>query len=158
MNIAALSARVHSHGGGFRASDFDPARLEPGQLIVSPVRPPELSLGGIEIPDAARNIRGQFAIMHRVEVVAAKQPEGIMQVQVGDIVKVRNAFLDPLDPTGELCSVPTKHVLAVLVPAQTEFAPSKPRLAFVTPIVRAATDLNLDDDTVLDAEFVPGAA
>ena len=121
FNVAAYAHRLYTRG--HEPADF--AELAPGIIIVSPVRPTELSvLGpdgrpGIELPGGVRDIKGQFCLSHRVEVVGPNDDYGL-GCEVGDIVKVYEAHLDPLDPKGDLLSIPQRFVKAVITRAKPE--------------------------------------
>ena len=117
MNTEAFAARLYSGGGTHKASDF---RLPLHLIVVEPVRPPAV-LSGLYVPDAVRNLPGQFALAHRVVAIArgadvALTPAG--ELVVGTLVKCHEAFLDPLQPNGNLLVIDVKHVRAILEPVE----------------------------------------
>ncbi len=105
MNVPGFAARLYAQG--HQAGDFE--ELAHGLLVVSAVRPPEV-LAGIHIPDDVRNVKVTYALAHRVE----KGGGGPLNVRPGDIVKVWNEHLDPVDTAGELAIIKSDHVKAVL--------------------------------------------
>jgi hypothetical protein len=103
--LQAFTARVYAKG--HQAGDFE--ELAHGLLIVSPIRPPSV-INGIEVPEEARNVPVQHALAHRVE----KGGGGPLNVRPGDIVKVWEAHIDPLDPKGNLGAIKADFVKAVM--------------------------------------------
>jgi len=114
MNVEALALRIYTHRNGtpagFTAADFCPDEMLAGVTIVEPVRPPGL-VGGI-YTDAA-NIPGNACLVYRVLATASVQPDvGAIVLNPGDIVIVRTAHLDPLQPDLNVLAIQTKHIIA----------------------------------------------
>lgn len=117
MNIVTYANRLYSEG--HRPDDF--GELAPGLVVVAPLRPGELSVGGVHIPERARHVDGQFALSHVVVAVAtgARLGGDGAGLYVGDVVKCREAHLDPLDPRGKsgLCSIYDRHIVGRIMRA-----------------------------------------
>jgi hypothetical protein len=114
MNLAHFAARLYANG--HVPADFrEGGALKPGMVIVSPLRPPQVSVGGLHVPEKAREVAGQFALAHVVEAIGPVPAfvPNLLPLRIGDVVKTREAHLDPLDHRGNLCSVPHEHVLRV---------------------------------------------
>jgi hypothetical protein len=127
MNLITYANRLYSEG--HEPQDF--AELAPGLVIVEPLRPGEITQAGVIIPERARHVDGQFALSH---VVIAHAPGARLggngePLALGDVVKCREAHLDPVDPRGKVkgfCSIYDSHIIARVArgsrPADTETA------------------------------------
>lgn len=109
MSIEAFAADVYAKG--YRPEHF--LNLKDGMLLLEPVRPPQMTVG-IHVPERARDIPGQFCLAHRIVAMAEVQPKDALKVNVGDIVKTREAHLDPIDPTGNLLCIRAEHIIGVI--------------------------------------------
>lgn len=116
MNTQALSARIYVEG--FKAADFQ--MLKPGLVIVEPIRPPEL-LRGIHSPES-KQVPGSACLLFKVLAVADQMPGDALQLIPGDVVTVRNAHLDPVQPNQNVLSIKVEHVLSRLVKAPEDVA------------------------------------
>lgn len=101
---------------GINAASF--VSLKPNIVLLEPVRPPAMMPNGFEAPEIMRNIGGAQCTLFRV----AKLPEVIshlaseyVKVEVGDVVIVRNAMLDPVHPNNEALVIDVKHIYGVVV-------------------------------------------
>lgn len=120
MNIEAFALRLYREG--HRPSDF--AGLREGMAIVEKVIPPEMVTPvtadgkGIYAPEAARDIAVQYALAHKVVALPAGCEEKIggVVLEVGMVVKCREAHLDPIDASKRYCSIPLRHILSRLNP------------------------------------------
>ena len=116
FDVTTYARRLYKHG--HRPEDFN-LRLAPHLCIVSPVRAPKV-IGGIELAESATEIPGQFALSHRIEALPDHGPDGVfifngtMPLRVGDIIKAREAHLDPIQRNGDLCSLPLEHIVGVI--------------------------------------------
>lgn len=118
FNLEAYAERLYRRG--HIPQDF--AELAPGMVVVSPIRPPQV-MSSLHISEAATQIPGQFALTHKVEAVAEDvRAHAEFPLAVGDIVKCYEAHLDPLDPKGNLLSIPRQHVKGVVCRATDRFA------------------------------------
>jgi co-chaperonin GroES (HSP10) len=100
---------------GWQLSDF--VGVKEDMLIIEPLKPDAetATKGGIILPgQEVGKIPGVAAFLYRV---AAKGPDiehWPLAPQVGDIVIVRNAMVDPLHVNQALLTVHRKHVLAIV--------------------------------------------
>jgi hypothetical protein len=101
-------AHVYARGFGEVAGRLS---LAPGLILVSPVRPPERTAAGIVTELATTRIEGTRALMYRVVAVAPGLPD---TPAPGDIVILRNALLDPIQPDLDLLVIKREHVIAVV--------------------------------------------
>jgi hypothetical protein len=117
LSIPHFAHRLYQHG--HRPSDFQ-LRLAPHLCIVEPIRPPGQTKGGIAVPgQVSTDLPGQFALAHRVVALPDHGPEGVMlwnkqPLRVGDVIKAREAHLDPVERNGNLRSLPLEHIVAVI--------------------------------------------
>ena len=100
---------------GFTADDFFPENLQPGLVLVEPVRPPSVTLGGIHTAVDWAQMPAPRCILHRVVKVGPDDasydgPE--IALTVGDIVVIRTAMAEPIHPKLEPLLVHKRHVLA----------------------------------------------
>lgn len=95
------------------ASGFDPDSLDlaAGLVLVEPVRPPERTSAGIVVSLDTTRTEGTRALMYRVVRLAPGLPDG---VNVGDVVVLRNALLDPIHPSLDLLVIKREHIVAVV--------------------------------------------
>lgn len=112
FNLEAYAERLYRYG--HRPEDF--AELAGDLVVVSPIRPPGIiAKSGLHAPSAATDIRGQFALTHKVEAAGPEARFNGQVLNVGDIVKCYEAHLDPLEPgMCNMLSIPAKHIKAVV--------------------------------------------
>ena len=123
LNLVSYANRVYDKNG-HDADDFRMGQLKRGIVIVSGLRMPAFTSGGVRRPEQSRNVAVQFAPSHRVEAVDEQTP-GSLDVGVGDIVKVREGHLDIVDPTGRLAAIRDEHIICVIARAKDVIDPSK---------------------------------
>lgn len=99
---------------GFQASDFDPYLLKDGISIVVPLFPPEQLSSGIALPPQIVNLPGTGAYVYRVIAMALEQPHEAPPIEIGDVVLLRNAHLDPIQVDRKVFTIKTEHILAVI--------------------------------------------
>jgi len=109
MNLEAFAFRLYHEG--HKPEDF--VELAPGHIVVEAVRPPSVTLSGLELPATLQTAPAQVMLAHRV---VAKAPD-VEWIGVGDVVKVYEAHLDPVDPKGRYCSIRAQHVKSVMLRA-----------------------------------------
>jgi hypothetical protein len=116
MNLINYAHRLYKQGHvpeDFRGG----GAMKRGLVVLSPVRPPNITEAGIIRPDASAQVPGQYALSHRVEAVGEQTPDAV-RVNVGDIVKCREGHLDILDPFGNLLAIRDEHILKVVIPVE----------------------------------------
>jgi hypothetical protein len=111
-NKVAFAARVYARKG-FTDEDFQRGAARQGMCIVKGIRPPEV-VGGIHTDAAWDKIPGTMLMLYEVVDVAAEQPSFALKVKPGDVVLLRTAHLDPLQPDGKYCAIFTKHLLRIM--------------------------------------------
>lgn len=116
MNIEQLALRIYQKG--FNATDFSGHCMKPGVVVVEPVRPPRL-VAGIDVSAATANVPGTAALLFRVLAVAHEQPPGVLLVQAGDVVTLRQAQLDPMQFDQAVMNIKSEHLLSKW-PRETE--------------------------------------
>ena len=98
---------------GFKAEDF--LHLQPGLVVVTPVRPPSVTLGGIHTSVDWAKMPAPRCVLHKVTVVGP-QDENYdgpkLDLAVGDVVVIRTAMAEPVHPELEPLLVHCRHVLA----------------------------------------------
>jgi co-chaperonin GroES (HSP10) len=101
---------------GWQPTDF--SEMKPGLLLIAPIVPAPKSQtrGGIFVPEKeVDKIPGTAALMYGVVALDDKLVGDLdnnpMNVDVGDVVVVRNAMVDPIHPNTKTCVVDVKHVL-----------------------------------------------
>lgn len=121
----ARLARLYlkGEGGGFDPDELQP---KPNTLLLSPILPPDQSEGGIVMPGVVKGIPGMTALVYRVEAVGpivegdrahgGVNPRTCIVPEVGELVHVRNAMLDPAQPDCLLLWCDVQHVLARVRP------------------------------------------
>lgn len=87
----------------------DIGSLPPDTYLVSPLKPSGSSSGGIVLSHHIDDLPGTAAIAFRIEARADD-----LVYHVGDVVLVRNAMLEPLDPGMGLLLIASRHVIAKL--------------------------------------------
>jgi hypothetical protein len=134
MNYAALATRLYSRG--FRADDFLKGQVKDNELIVAALRPPGVTAGIITSP-ATDKLPGTGCIAY---VVVAKgfidtepdsyrrcpSPVAPLDPEVGDVVLVRTAHLDPLSFDLNLHAIKAEHVLHIMPPDAERFDEQQP--------------------------------
>jgi hypothetical protein len=100
---------------GFNADDFQSESLQPGLVLVEPVRPPAVTLGGIHTAVDWAQMPAPRCILHRIVKVGPDDasyegPE--ILVAVGDIVIIRTAMAEPIHPKLEPLLIHRRHILA----------------------------------------------
>lgn len=94
------------------------ASLKPNFVLLEPVRPPAKMPNGLEAPEVMRSINGPqcsfFKVTKVAEVISHLASEYV-KVEVGDVVIVRNAMLDPVHPNNEALVIDVKHIYGVVV-------------------------------------------
>lgn len=81
-------------------------------LLVEPVLPPNQTSSGIQLQQG--DVPGTAAIAFRVLRRPFQTYDWPMDIEVGDIVIVRNAMLEPIHPAMDILVIEAKHVLAKL--------------------------------------------
>lgn len=125
--LMRYSERIYRQG--HLPNDFH-GKLAPHLITVLPVLPPA-RMGGIHTPDQATEIAGAFALSH---IVCALPYEPFMiwhgteverQLCIGDVIKCREAHLDPLDGKKHsgMCSLPAEHIVSIIFAAEGEVVP-----------------------------------
>lgn len=106
-------ARIYQHG--FKPDDFN--ELQPGLIVVEPVRPPQTTLGGIVTAEEWHKMPAPRCVLHRVVQVGpfdelCDVPQ--LRVSVGNVVVVRTSQAEPVHPQLEPLLVHCRHVLAIV--------------------------------------------
>lgn len=114
MNAEAFAARLY--GSGHVVDDFRDKAIAAGLVIVEAIRAPEVTTSGVALPARSRDIPVQHCLAHRV-VALGPRPDAALPVAVGDIVKCKEAHLDPLDHRNILASIRIEHIKSILVKA-----------------------------------------
>lgn len=123
LDLDALRQRVYADkDSGFRAEDF--REVKPGIVIVRPIRPPPKTEGGIIVPGTSHEISGQLCWLHQVVAVSDKPPEDCIALVPGDVIICMLAFLDPLDPKGDLCDILHDRIVSKVGHAPLEASPT----------------------------------
>jgi co-chaperonin GroES (HSP10) len=98
---------------GFKAEDF--LHLQPGLVVVTPVRPPSVTLGGIHTSVDWAKMPAPRCVLHKVTVVGPQDESydgSKLDLAVGDVVVIRTAMAEPVHPELEPLLVHCRHVLA----------------------------------------------
>lgn len=98
---------------GFQPDDF--AHLQPGLVVLEPVRPPAVTIGGIHTAVDWAQMPAPRCVLHKVVRVGPKDlncdvPQ--LDLDVGDVVVIRTAMAEPVHPSLEPLLVHRRHVLA----------------------------------------------
>lgn len=104
-------ACIYQHGW----KDEDIRELRAGLVLVEPVRPPEKTLGGIDVSPALQKMPGQACLLYRVIKVGppdTSNQEPLLAIEPGDVVVTRNAMLDPIHHNRNVLVIHHKHILA----------------------------------------------
>lgn len=98
---------------GFDKEDFE--RLQPGLVVVEPVRPPAVTLGGIHTAVDWAQMPAPRCVLHRITVVGPKDESydgPKLDLAAGDVVIIRTAMAEPVHPSLEPLLIHRRHVLA----------------------------------------------
>lgn len=100
---------------GFTKDDFLPENLQPGLVLIEPVRPPSVTLGGIHTAVDWAHMPAPRCVLHRVIKVGPDDasyegPE--LFLSEGDTVVIRTAMAEPIHPNLEPLLVHKRHILA----------------------------------------------
>ena len=98
---------------GFKAEDF--LQLQPGLVVVTPVRPPAVTLGGIHTSVDWAKMPAPRCVLHKVAVVGPHDESydgPKLNLAVGDVIIIRTAMAEPVHPELEPLLVHCRHILA----------------------------------------------
>lgn len=98
---------------GFKSEDF--LGLQPGLVVVVPVRPPSVTLGGIHTAVDWAEMPAPRCVLHKVVCIGPEDEKcnvPQLDVSVGDVVVIRTAMAEPVHPALEPLLVHRRHVLA----------------------------------------------
>ena len=98
---------------GFKDEDF--LELQPGLVVVVPVRPPSVTLGGIHTAVDWAEMPAPRCVLHKVVCIGPEDEKcnvSQLDVSVGDVVVIRTAMAEPVHPALEPLLVHRRHLLA----------------------------------------------
>lgn len=108
-NLERLRTRIYQEG--FDLRDFaKPENMKAGLTLVTPVFPPNKSKHGVDTTAATGNVKGASCKLFVIVARAAEQPDGVLPVEFGDVVTIRQAHLDPMNEAQTLLYVKSEHI------------------------------------------------
>ena len=114
VNIHAFMMRLVQ--SGFQPRDYVDVPIADGLVIVEGIKPPGSSTGGVLLPDrASAEVPVQLCLLHRVVAIGGKVLVEGHELRRGDVVKCKEAHLDPLDHKNVLASTPGAHIKAIVL-------------------------------------------